>query len=412
MKNFTISLYAFHLARSFNDPTDGISESAAQSFGKEIQSKLTPEIKLKNELITQLLHDTYFTDLTFSIPEIDLKLEQIGEFKPTLLLPQNINASLGQTIGIYGKVIPKIAANKDLADSLVRNFLKGTLYENDQIAAFSQGNLFGIPLFEYFCQAPTDTNKKAPGCHILVLLNYQDGNALQKLSHYYQDIVDLLCSYHKINFVNQQAELSYQAALKAAQEIDKEINDFENYAANTTENLDKLSTMLNKLPLLTLNHANYCGELEYHRTTMQINHQNYQDSLQKLLSAGSQLDSWEKFSHQTQNILLKQIQFWLNYMSPRKELGQQLTASIRGIVEIEQVKSDRHLQTVIAAVGVGIGASGVAATASPYFLEPKAKEKEYSNLPLSLLFSLVVGVLGGAIAVKIMPYLQKRSKKP
>lgn len=446
MKNGTISLYTFHLARTFNDPPDRASKEKAKIFGEEIQTRLTQQINLKNELITRLLHDTYFTDLTFYSPDkIDLIPDEIDRFNPSQFLPQNIqniNAaigetiSIGQTIFIYVKVAYKMEANRDLADSYVRNFLKDTQYKNDQITASNQINLLGIPLFEYFCHTPAISNTQEPVCHILVLLNYHDQNGQKKLVDCYKDIVELLCSYHKIKFVYQQADVSYQAAVKVSQEIKKEIDNFVLYVADKNNNLDKLSEMLDKLPLLALRHSNYCGELEFSLTTIEINHQIYKNYLQKLLSEGSQLDSWQKFSDHTRDIFIKQIQFWLNYMSPRKELGQQLTASIQGIVEIEQVKSDRalelaekerdrNLQTVLAVVGVGIGFAGIAASASPYLIkqvpeqnltfipvhfQPSFGLNPPHNLTLSVLFSLGAGLVGVAIAARTMRYIQKHQK--
>lgn len=461
MKNNTISLYAFHLARTFNDPLDQVGESEAKSFGEELQKKSTKQINLENELTTLVLHDTYFTDLTFSAPEIDLTSDQIEQFNLSTLLPQNINASIGQTLFIYSEVSHKMEANQALADSYVRNFLKDTPYKNDQITASNQSNLLAIPLFEYFCQTIAIPNPQEPVCHILVLLNYEGENSIKKLVNCYEDIVELLCSYHKIKFVYQQAKLSYQAARKASQEIEQEITEFINYVDPKNKNLDKLREMLDKLPLLALNHSTYCGELEYSLTTIEINHQNYKSYLQKLLSEGSQLDSWQKFSDHTKNIFLKQIQGWLNYMSPRKELAQQLTASIRGIVEIEQAEidrnlqiilqnneiaekerdrqlqqtlqenerkekeRDRNLQTTVAVVGVGIGFAGVAATASPYWfkqepeqgftlipvrLQPSLDINPPHNLTWSVLFSLGAGLVGVAIAAGTMRYIQKHEK--
>ncbi|MFB2838447.1 hypothetical protein [Floridanema evergladense] len=435
MKNGTISLYTFHLARTFNDPLDRVSEEKAKIFGEELQTRLTQQISLNNELITRLLHDTYFTDLTFSSPDkIDLIPDEIDRFNPSQFLPQNIQninaaigqtTSIGQTIFIYVKVAYKIEANRDLADSYVRNFLKDTPYKNDKITASNESNLLGIPLFEYFCHTPAISNTQEPVCHILVLLNYEDKKAVKKLVDCYKDIVELLCSYHKIKFVYQQADVSYQAAVKVSQEIAKEIDNFVLYVADKNNNLDKLSEMLDKLPLLALKHSNYCGELEFSLTTIEINHQIYKNYLQKLLSEGSQLDSWQKFSDRTRDIFLKQIQYWLNYMSPRKELGQQLTASIQTIVEIEQVKSDRNLQTTIAVVAVGIGFAGVAATASPYLIKQIPDQKltlipvhfqpsfglnPPHNLTLSVLFSLGAGIVGVAIAARVIRYIQKHQK--
>ncbi|MEG4347780.1 hypothetical protein QUB70_31550 [Microcoleus sp. A003_D6] len=250
------------------------------------------------------------------------------------------------------------------------------------------------------------------------MLNYQDENDnLKNLSKHYEDIVDLLCSYHKIKFVYQQAEVSYQAALEFSQQIEQKITEFVGYVADKNNNLDKFSKMLDELPLLALEHSKYCGELEVHRTTIEINQQTYQDSLQKLLDSGSSLDSWQKFSNHAKNIFLKQIQCWFNYMSPRKEIAQQLTASIRGLVEIEQAKSDRQLQQIlqdnekgekkrdrnlpitIAVVGIGIGVAGVVSSSYTLAVEkPWAPPSFQHPLPLHPFFgAVIVSCLGGGI---------------
>ncbi len=421
MKNFTLSLYAFHLARNFNDPLDRATEAGAKTFGQELQGKLATQINLKPELTTLLLHDTYFADLTFSAPvsALDFTPDQIKQFQPRELLPDNTSTLMGQTIGIYGEVASKLEdkeVNQNLADDYVRNFLENTPYKNDQITASNHSNLLGFSLFEYFCLAPQSDQSSKTTRHILVLLNHQGKNSLEKLRLYYQDIVNLLCSYHKIKLVYQQAELSYQAALKEAQEIEKEIDNFENYVSNKNRYLDNLSTMLDRLPLLALNHADYCGELELDRITIEINQQNYQDSLQKLLNTGSNLDSWQEFSNQTKNIFLKQIQYWLNYMNPRKELGQQLTASIRGIVEIEQAGIDRELQNTIQSVGtgigVGVGVGGIVATSYPLITKENPLQFPSAQLPPHpIIIAIGLSLLsGGGLGFLAWNFTRKRLK--
>lgn len=416
MKNFTISLYLFQLARAFHDPTDQANQAQAQLLGNNLTTQLSKKIKLETILETQLLHDTYFVDLTFFTQDrtIDFLPKDISQCNP--LLPDQIHnligekscsidqPIIGQTIIIYG-VTPE--ANQDSANKYVRAFLKDTAYENDTIISSKQKHLLSVPLFEYFCPLKSCPIKKPANyqesdCHILVLLSPQ-GNASSQLNEYYQTLIDLLCSYHKIKSVYyQQAKDSYQAAVKVAQSIDQEITNFRDYVADKTQNLDKLSNLLDKLPLLALQHAKYCGELEAHRTTIEINQQNYQDALQKLLKAGSSLDAWQEFSNQTKNIFLKQIQYRLNYMNPRKELGQQLTASIRGIVEIEQAESDRSLERKIEILGAGLGAGGIAASAisghvdKPLVLIPQGNMQIHPAL-VSIGFSVFASLLIGGI---------------
>lgn len=390
MKNFTISLYAFYLARVFNDPIERVSKAESESLGQELKDKLSEKLSLKPELTTQILHDTYFADLTFLAPDetIDFLPEDISQCNYLLpdksegLLDKKYTA-IGQTIIIYGVTSE---ANQDSANKYVRAFLKDTAYENDNITSSEPKNLLGIPLFEYFCAIAQSTNSQEQYCHILVLLNYQGEKGLKRLSDRYETLINLLCSYHKIKFIYyQEAQLSYRAAVEVAQKIDTEIANFSNYVANKTQNLEPLSNLLDRLPLLALKHSKYCGELAAHLTTIEINQQNYQDSLQELLKASLSLASWQEFSNHTKNIFVKQLQYWLNYMNPSKELSQQLTASIRGIVEIERAKIDRQgqeaekkhdkqlqntIQSVGVGVGVGVGIGSIIATSYPLIEKP------------------------------------------
>jgi hypothetical protein len=402
MKNFTISLYLFQLARAFNDPINQANKDQATLLGSKLKDQLSKKITLEPDLETQLLHDTYFVDLTFSSQDktMDFLPENISQCNP--LLPDQIHNlldkkddSIGQTIIIYGVTSE---AHQDSANKYVRAFLKDTAYENDNIVAPDQKNLFGMPLFEYFCPITKPTNSQAPDCHILVMLNHQGENILSQLNKHYQTLVDLLCSYYKIKFVYyQQAQNSYQAARQVSQEIEQEVYNFAKYIENKKQNLDQLSAMLDKLPLLTLKHSAYCRELELSLNTIEINQRNYQSYLKKLLIANSQLASWRKFNTQTKDIFLQQIHFWLKYLSPTKETAKQLTDSIRGIVEVEQAKIDRSLERTVQILGVGLGAGGITASAISGHIDQPLEMQGNQIHPgvLSLVVSVAIALIAG-----------------
>ncbi len=126
----------------------------------------------------------------------------------------------------------------------------------------------------------------------------------------------------------------------------------------------------------------------------------------------------------------------MGYFKHGTDLINTAIASIWGIVEIEQAeidrklqqtlqdneiaekKRDRKLQKTVAIVGVGIGASGVSATASPYILPTNPEQEKFTLIPLPsqpnleprpahsftivLLFSLGFGLLGSAIAYGVI----------
>ncbi len=152
MKNFSLSLYAFHLRHTLTElpgevVTDAnllwenlvkVGESSLTFVGlKDLRSKLicyqngkyepkreigrilerlidaqdldlgslpTPEgFKINANLQPFLLNDTYAVDLTLvpESPNISIDIPQLQHFKPSSLLPSNIQASLGQTLWIY-----------------------------------------------------------------------------------------------------------------------------------------------------------------------------------------------------------------------------------------------------------------------------------------------------------------------
>jgi len=248
-----------------------------------------------------------------------------------------------------------------------------------------------------------------------LVLFYFAESTCDRFKNIYWDLPELFLYYHKITHVFQMSrQYAEQLDKLIREEIESQLPSFNNTTtASETLDLEDLKIKLKNLLKTAPQYTWELRQLENALNTIEINTGNYQRTLKRLQNqVGDRLDLFHQFARRESKTFQLQIQADLNYAKPGSQLLDQAIASIRGIVEIEQVESDRDLQTLITAVGVGIGASGVAATASPYILEPKAKEKEYSNLPLSLLFSLVVGVIGGAIAVKIMPYLQKRSKKP
>jgi len=149
--------------------------------------------------------------------------------------------------------------------------------------------------------------------------------------------------------------------------------------------------------------------LENFDNTISIHDYNYQQKLLEISNRTQikleELTTFSLFIEKTTPYLQRQIKADLGYFKHGTDLVETAIASIRGIVEIEQVESDRNLQTLVAIVGVGIGSAGVAATASPYFFAAAPSEKP-QHLAYSVLFSLFVGILGAAMANRAIKRIQ------
>jgi len=220
VKNFSITLYAFHLRHTLAQTPDqvvkessllwdNLADMGASAFPatslKDLKSNLicyengqyTPQkeigrktqwltnsqdldlgsfsttdgFKIKGNLQPFLLNDTYAVDLTL-LPEsanIDINVPQIQHFKPSCFLPSQIQASLGQTLWIYGEV----DANEDcklLSEQIANALVAGT---NLNPVFRDSGELFASSLFIYQANDLNEPNNPVKQCQILILLNNQ-----------------------------------------------------------------------------------------------------------------------------------------------------------------------------------------------------------------------------------------------
>ncbi|MFM7373497.1 MAG: hypothetical protein ACKO2Z_38120, partial [Sphaerospermopsis kisseleviana] len=160
----------------------------------------TNGLKINVNLQPFLLNDTYAVDLTF-VPEsannIDINIPEIKDFQPDNLLPNKIQASLGQSLWIYGevdattdcKILAERIANASLANTGFNTFL------NDS------GNLFDSVLFIYQAYPNNQINNPVVQSQIIIQLNnpsnHPQTDTLQLQTNAYNWLRDLLCCYHK-----------------------------------------------------------------------------------------------------------------------------------------------------------------------------------------------------------------------
>ena len=412
MKNFSITLYAFHLRHTLAQTPDqvvkessllwdnladmGVSAFPATSL-KDLKSNLicyengqyTPqkEIGRKTQWLTNsqhldlgsfsttdgfkininlqpfLLNDTYAVDLTL-LPEsanIDINVPQIQHFKPSCFLPSEIQASLGQTLWICGEV----DANEDcnsLAEKIVNALVAGT---NLNPAFTVSGELFASQLFIYQANDPNEPNNPVKQSQILIILNNQQANTVQLIGDAYDRLLNLLCCYHKILFVNYQASQSYQDARTVYSYLEKKIQEFQTLISNPKTQISDLKKLLSEIPQKSFDYTLCLQDLQIHNTSIQTNIKNYRTCLNKITAINNQshnqtsLKFWQDFLDKECKKLQKQIQTDINYLTPGQELFGQLVDTIRGIVETEQTESDRSLERTVQILGIGLGGGAI-----------------------------------------------------
>lgn len=463
MKKFSISVCFFHLNQTLAEPTDQVSPKADLIWEnlvklseklpfaelKDLKSKLvcyewhqesnvfkhktealnlinlfwlTKEQKpiqlatinqngltISGSLQPFLLHDTYAFDLSLypEDPDQDITGQKLNLFRPSSLFLDSSENTLGETIWIWGQTEIDDEKCQDVADRFVKIFLKKTNFTDRLV---DEGKLFKVPLFQYEISQGNQPNK------LYKILVWIDNKAINPdITPVYDDLIGSLWTRHKIEYAYENARESYSEARKVYSQLEAKIKDFKQ-----NQPLEELQIILELMPELSMQYQRQLRNLQAHYTTIKTNQINYQNYLKSFWQPGD-ISSWQDFGETTCKRYLDQIETYLEYIKPGKDLIGEFINTLRGLVEVEQAEldraeaireknSDRALQTLIAIVGVGIGTAGVVATASPYIIEQKPNEKPY-NFTFSLLFSLGAGLVGVAIAAVTIRYIQRYIQK-
>lgn len=352
-----------------------------------------PDLSLTGFVSPFRVHDTYAIDLTLS-PQAPITLGQLHQLNPQeLLLPPHIQASLGQTLLLYAEVDGLQRQDRAIADACVAQFFP---YPStpEFVAA---GKLLGSDIFEYDTLATATAQQR----HILVWLNhYPLPSAVDALS---ERLFYLLLCRHKILYAYDQARWCHDSARTVYSDFERDIVQKFSQIAQSPDRLQQFKALLRtQLPQQSFQYAQYLRDLSDHATSIQTNLENYQNQMAKLaLLPGNDLDFLQQFQHQTQTKYLKQIQVYREFLAPGQTLFQQLTDTIRGLVELEQAESDRRLEQTIQVVGVGLGVGAIFGSSSafidrpwmPAFSPNSALHPFVSSLLVSLLAALGAGFL-------------------
>lgn len=496
MKNFSLSLLAFHLCQTLDEPPDRAAKGAdaiweslvelggtlpfpqLQNLKKQlicyddrgqfvfiknsINEWLSPQqlpielspiatnsgFQLGGYLQPFILNDTYAVDLSLSPtnPDIDIDIESLAEFKVRELLPDRINASLGQTIWLSGAVETDKTDDdcKALAEKFATACLGGTSFQPELVAG---GKLLGIPIFEY--QVREAEAPEALPFHIVVWLNnIGDQFDQAKVSHVYNWLRDLLWFRYKVYHVDALAKEQYRNARSLYADLEAKVRELYAAIEEETSRLERLNRLLNDLPLLLLDYRACVRDLQAHYTTIAVNLQNYQAHLSHVLQEEDSFLAWQEFGDRTGKRILAQVQTNLSYLEPGEAFFADAISTVRAIAAIEQVESDRQLQETLKAqeqaleaererkaesdrqlqktleeererkaesdrsiertiqiVGAGLGAGGIVASGVSGHIQtpisiPSARSKEIHPGIHTLIWSILAAVVvGGVVAL-------------
>lgn len=341
-----------------------------------------------------------------------VKTDEIDKFNPEncLIIQDQTQYSqntdfLGQTFLITA-FLPAIDSPnfRQLAHELRQDLL------GDFCSEFYQDGNF---LDSYICEFSHPKNSK----NRVLILFYSSEDATKQMKLIYWELSELFLYYHKIISTFQfSRDCSNEADELIRDKIETELTNFLNLDKNTGENfhpnqLNQLEEKLNLITQIIPQYALKIRNLEYALNTIIINHGNYQKTLKRLQAqSGESLDFFARFIHRECDNFQFQIQADLNYFKPASNLLDQTIASIRGLVEVEQAKREKSLQKTIEALGIGIGAGGIFASATSGHITsveialPIPHQHCRINLPaglVSVTSSFIVAIVGGVIVAKV-----------
>ncbi|MCC3421498.1 MAG: hypothetical protein JGK12_12205 [Microcoleus sp. PH2017_01_SCD_O_A] len=387
--------------------------------------------KLDGSIYALRIHDTYTADLTFYYRNATIKVADLNQLNPQgCLLPNAIKPSLGQTLLLYAA--PAVYGTyRKLADESVTAFVHNQQQALPEFRA--SGILFGSPIFEYNSRED-DASKR---CHILVWLQDNPQTLQFATSTFNSYLMNLLCSRAKIVFVYREARKRYRNAQKIVGELEKKLPKFGEIEreADRQVKLRKLKELLAEIRTKMFDCTQQVRYLQEDRNTIDINAENYGETLTKIRNlsiVGDNLDFLQRFLDLAEDTYQRQIEIDLNYLIASQDLFHQSISTVRGMVEIEQVESDREqmelyrdeednekkrdrqLENIIFFVGTAIGGGQIFSAAYPLIKkETPIQWFPDISLPLhpfaaTILWSLVFGlVFGGLMLGIVAPLIRK-----
>jgi len=321
--------------------------------------------------------DSYALWLNVGFP--DSFVEEVSPQWLSTFNPENLlgivtgEEFLGETILITAKLppqpqLPSLESLQSLADKCCNALLP----EKYRPPFNRAGELFGSPIFEYGLIKQTANYR-----HLLVWFPNSEASE-DKLGTYQGEIVDLFYYRNKIIKAFHNSRQIHRILFDFYRQVEDNVNGLhqridEVDSALTTENLQEFKDELKKLLKTALTYTQGLTKLEDYGNTIAINLNNYAEKLDqiyaKLESDEEELSILNNFRRKTAPYMRSQIAGDLGDFRHGTGLIEQAIASIRGIVEIEQARSelaqknrDDRLESTIQAIGVGLAAGGIAAS--------------------------------------------------
>jgi hypothetical protein len=323
------------------------------------------------------LNDTYAALFDFSG---EIEVDEDNKFKPKeidcleslkkeVISRVNPSATIGQSLLVSGQLTANDQDALKTAQTCYSqlNLVPNAKWERDLKA---DGQFLGADFYELWLP-PGDMGNIGQNYHVLIcLFPHNSGESFdvikEKLTKLYPHFLRLFAYRNKVIWAYTQSR-PFKAELKGYSEKIQQIVDRLPAQVNAPKvDLKELQqSLVNSLTIFSV-YANYISRLEEKENTIKTNLKNYDKRLktigEKMGSGAEAFKFMKSFSDFAQERYVWQVEADNRSLSAELRLLENAIQTIEGISEIERAKSDRALNVTIAAAGVGIATSGVAAS--------------------------------------------------
>ncbi|MCT7950222.1 hypothetical protein NG798_10525 [Ancylothrix sp. C2] len=316
--------------------------------GKSLKLSQPENQPLKGSFRAQKAQDIYIAELTLFCKDKQTPIPtgNLTEFNPdSCLLQPTIKATFGQTILLYAE--PAVFDNyRKLADTCIQDLIQNHITQLPQFV--NEGELLGSPIFEY------DNRQLNPlqNCHILVWLKLHPDTLALVTKEFDSYLRTLLLYRRKVLYAYFQGRKHYAEGQNIAKILEKKIPDFDAITQESEQEsrLQKYRELLKEILKEGFNYRQSLRYLQECYNTITINTDNFAESLkdiQRLKLPDDNLELWESFLELAQNKYQKQLEADINYLMAGQNLFQEMVATIRANLEIEQVEAERKIQETL-----------------------------------------------------------------
>ncbi|OQW91015.1 MAG: hypothetical protein BWK78_05695 [Thiotrichaceae bacterium IS1] len=400
------------------------------------------------------LHDVYAIDLTLQYSKQVMAVSQLNCLNPQgCLLPQAIQASVGQTLVLYVEPTEETTPDQALADECVKALWQDTAFSPPTLV--SQSQFLGCPIFEYETipsPAAVHSNELQ---HLLIWFGKDQKQYELSFGKASRSLIYLLCCRHKIHFAYYQADQINRAARVLYNQLESQSNDTFGQShsqkqrltglkkllkaicslcnqlkgqSNDTfgqplsqkQRLAGLEKLLDTMPHQAFQYTRHLRDLNDQLSTIRSNLRNFSRWSQQwrsLKEANDDLAFWEEFQH-TGEQFDEQIQVYLNYLKPGQNLFQQMVDTAQGLVEVDSLKHSHRLELIVVLVASMLEGTAISAKVNHHLTEVFWQPTHAEGLGVLhgslfhwqeiVLHFLVVGLPLGMLAWLIVLLLQKK----